>query len=380
MRPNADQRGTEPEVLGRVTWLVRWRPRWVGALAGGVVLVVGVVWAASADPQTPDVARQPAAQTQHSNHPPADDQTGPDQVAGIAVDSDASTPHGITERVWDEGAGAWGIWWWTGQHWQLIGIDRSRPPGPAQPPAPTTPAPTATAAPGAGPIRVIHTAGSFSDPTGTSSTYHAWTPPAGQRARGLVVYLDGDGMHGVRNPDEPYALGGSRGIVAQAAARGFAVLAPATPSGVTWWQDGARNAAYVWALVEELRGQVGTQEIWWAGFSGGAQLITQYLLPEYGSGLSPGGAVVMGGGGAPTRGAAQVPPGYPMRWYTGAQDTGADSSDGYDALRDAQAGARAYAAGGADAQIATPQGVGHADIGGQMGDIVAGVLPGRPQP
>lgn len=38
------------------------------------------------------------------------------------------------------------------------------------------------------------------DPAGTTSTYHLFTDAAGSQPAGLVVYFDGDGQYGHKNP------------------------------------------------------------------------------------------------------------------------------------------------------------------------------------
>ena len=236
-------------------------------------------------------------------------------------------------------------------------------------------APLSVVAGGSGPIAVSESTGEWTDGQGVSTSYRLWAPESGTRARGLVVYLDGDRQHGVKNPGDPYALGGGQGIVAQAAQRGYATLAILAPGGFSWWENeaGPRNAVYVRDLVSRISEQLGTSEVQWVGFSGGSQLITKYLLPIYQGALPPGGALVMGGGGAPAR-VEGIPSGYPIRWHTGTEDTGT-RSEPYNALADAQEGAEAYARAGADVRMETPSGVDHDGIGGTMGATLARVLP-----
>lgn len=57
-----------------------------------------------------------------------------------------------------------------------------------------------------------------------------------------------------------------------------------------------------------------------------------------------------------------------MHWYTGADDDGSCSSDGYDALRDAERGSEYYRDEGFPATLETPAGVCH-DLSGRFGPV-----------
>ncbi|WP_226346255.1 hypothetical protein [Agilicoccus flavus] len=221
----------------------------------------------------------------------------------------------------------------------------------------------------------------FTAPSGTRSTYHLFTSRLTAPAKGLVVYLDGDGMYGHDHPSSTWALGGSRGVVAQAAARGLATLSVRTPdrSGTpTFWENGTVNAAYVAALTRKVAGDLRTDTVWVVGYSGGSQLITKYLLPAHADLFTRGGAVITGGGGAPrsstaalTRAASSR---MPLLWYTGSDDDGSTADDGYDALADAKRGAAWYQARGFAVTRQQPAGIDHDDLGGRFGTVFAGAF------
>lgn len=214
----------------------------------------------------------------------------------------------------------------------------------------------------------------WTDPAGISAPLHLWAP-AHVRARGLVVYLDGDDQNGVADPDSPYVLGGDTGLVAAATRAGYAVLAPRAPDGRTWWRDGPRNADYLRALVARARYDLAVEPgpVWWVGYSGGSQLITKWLLPSYQGAPPTGGALLLGGGGPPDQ-RPPIPQGYPIYWYTGTADDGTTSSDRYDAISDARRGALAYYTAGARALMSTPDGIGH-DVTHRAGTLLASLLP-----
>lgn len=207
----------------------------------------------------------------------------------------------------------------------------------------------------------------YRDRAGTEATYHLFSP-AGQ-ARGVLVYLDGDGQHAVDHPDVD-VLGGQDGLVAVAAQRGLAVVVPRAPGSTqTWWQESPeRNAAFVDELTHTIANFLGVPEsnVWLVGYSGGAQLLSKHLLAQEPD-LCTGGAVLLGGGGRPQ----SIPraPTCPAWWITGTEDTA-----GYDALSDARAGAGAYAATGGDVRLSTPAGVDHDEVRSALPEMVGGAI------
>lgn len=228
----------------------------------------------------------------------------------------------------------------------------------------------------------------YTDSAGTTSTYHLYTSglPGGV-AKGLVVYLDGDGMYGHDNPSSTWALGGSRGVVESARARGYATLSIRTPDRTgtpTFWENGRVNAAYVASLIAKTSRDLGTSSTWLVGYSGGAQLITQFLVPAHAAGLGAGGAVIAGGGGTPRVTPTAFDPAqqarFPMHWYTGSRDDGTTASDGYNALTDAKKGSAWYADRGFRVSRAEPAGLDHDDLGTRFGTVLAGQLDANPAP
>lgn len=215
----------------------------------------------------------------------------------------------------------------------------------------------------------------FVDSAGLRSTYHLSTSKVQGPVRGVVIYLDGDGQYGVTRGVNGYALGGNAGLVAQAGAKGYAVAAPVSPdtSSRTWWRNGTANARYVSQFVRQMQSELGVQEVRLVGFSGGSQLITKHLLPTYSSQFTSGGALITGGGGAPS--SAPNVRGFTLHWMTGSLDTGATASDGYNALADAQRGYNAYKAAGAQATITVPQGKDHGHMPAMLGTTQASLLP-----
>ena len=195
---------------------------------------------------------------------------------------------------------------------------------------------------------------------------------------GLLVHFHGDGAFEFHNPDSPYALGGPDGIVAAARDHGLIVLAALTPDGrgtSTWWEEGSLNADYARDLIRHVAFQqydVDPDDIWLVGYSGGAQFITQFLLPKHPDLFGGGGGIVFGGGGPPrvepAPVAASLRTRFPMHWYTGAEDTGTPP-EWFDALDAAERGRHWYALAGFATSIETPDGVGHDGL--PFGRVVA---------
>ena len=267
------------------------------------------------------------------------------RAAAVMPAADAQTP------AWDAGTQRWWLWdtaakparpvaWWNGAQW-----------------VPTSMPPTSS-------TRGVERRGQTATVAGRTLTYDLIGAPT--QLQGLVVYLDGDGMNAVTNPDQA-PLGGAGGLVDVAARHGFQVLTLRTPSSDgTWWRDLDGNAAAVDELTRKIATETGAQRIALVGYSGGAQLASKGLL---GRGLCTSVAVLAGGGGTQT---PPAPPGAacPALWATGTADTGAGSSDGYDALSDARSGAAAYLRSGWPATIWTPVGVDHAGIRPQLGALL----------
>lgn len=222
---------------------------------------------------------------------------------------------------------------------------------------------------------------SFTARNGLSSKYHVYSAGVSQPA-GLVLQFHGDGAYEFRNPGSSYSLGGSNGIVEQARQRGYItvpVLSPDKKGSITWWESGSANADYVNDLVATLKTKyrIDSNKIWLVGYSGGAQFITQFYLPKYSGTIQGGGAVIFGGGGTPrvtaSPFASSLKARFPMYWYTGANDNGSSSSDGYNALRDAKAGQAWYLKNGFATSHTYPANTAH-NLSGRFGGVVGAQL------
>lgn len=189
-----------------------------------------------------------------------------------------------------------------------------------------------------------------------------WAPPAHAASSCTIVWLDGDGQYGARRPSSTYLIAGPDGIAAVAAEQGCDLWVPQPPGGqVTWWQRGRDNALWLHTRLPEGRLILG-------GYSGGAQLLTEWLLPTYT--LPAGTRVLLVGGGDRPRTRVTAAGNHTLHWVTGAADR--DGGDGWDTLDAAQRGHAWYTAAGWTTSAWWPAGVTHDDY--SFGELLRGML------
>lgn len=182
---------------------------------------------------------------------------------------------------------------------------------------------------------------------GRSSTYRVYDGGVDKAEPvGVVVRLHGDGAY--EYDHSPTFLDC---LASVAATHNMLFVAPRTPSrDLTWWGRLDRNVDWLDAWFrEDIVGLDGVDpgRVWWMGYSGGAEMLTYGLLPQQGD-LVTAGALMVGGGGAPTRAAdlSGLPlerrPDLPLVWVTGARDDGRDPEAEFDALGASREGAEFY--------------------------------------
>jgi hypothetical protein len=236
---------------------------------------------------------------------------------------------------------------------------------------------------GGGP-RTDQTNLSFTDSNGVTSRYHRyaagldWSKPVG-----LLVYTDGSGEYGLKNPSSGYLLAGPNGLVQVAKRNNMVLLTPLAPGagcgdgdGVCWYMPSsnispANKARWSAELVKHVQRQYGTvpNRVAIGGYSSGAQWTTEYFGPLYASEIMTGGvAVAISYGGSP-----KVPPKYtaafkssvPFVWDTGARDSAYTGGGSYGV----KAGHAWYTANGFKTQLVVVPGLGHGRPG-QFGAIM----------
>lgn len=181
----------------------------------------------------------------------------------------------------------------------------------------------------------------------TTSSYHLFTRGVDfDEPVGVVVRLHGDGGAEFEDPD-----GLLNCLAAVAASQNMMLLAPLTPDvqgEETWWEDISTNLPWLNELLTQRVTQsypVDPERVWWMGYSGGAEMITYGVLPRSPE-VVTGGAVMLGGGGAPDA-ALEEPTSEQRRsldltWVTGTLDDGSVPYASFDALTAAREGSAWY--------------------------------------
>lgn len=163
---------------------------------------------------------------------------------------------------------------------------------------------------------------------------------------GLVVQLHGDGAEEFGIPN-----GGTlAGYNQVAKSHNMMLLAPRSPDSTgtrTWWED-SYSSAWLVALVDHVRSVYTTidpNKIWFVGYSGGAEVLTYYLLSDYSDRLGSGGCIMLAGGGASGLIMGKAPTAafkttQRLHWAVGANDT--NDGSGFNAVAASQGGFDRY--------------------------------------
>lgn len=185
----------------------------------------------------------------------------------------------------------------------------------------------------------------YAEVQGVDSRYHVFTRGVDfSRSVGVVVRLHGDDAFEYRHPE-----GLVNCLAAVAASYNMMLVVPHTPDRETrtWWQDLESSKQWLSELLPSLERDytnVDTQKTWWMGYSGGAEMISYGLLPHLPKEVTAG-AIMIGGGGAPTDIRDPEPPlnkDLPLYWYVGSEDDGKDPEATFNAVEAANSGASWY--------------------------------------
>lgn len=229
-------------------------------------------------------------------------------------------------------------------------------PSPASPEAPSTP-PGATSSPSPTWSRDDLTRAAFTDAAGASSEYNLYASHVLPEPAGLIVYLHGDG-HGEFEPSSTVLTE----YADVARETGMILVAPITPDRDTntWWRSDAstRWLGEFLKNIEETHG-VDRSSVWFVGYSGGAEAITNDILADHPDLFTGGGALMVGGGSLADRSlparaiAADKRDDFSMTWLVGELDTPAKGGDdgGFDALGEAKSAERAFRSTGVETSL-----------------------------
>ena len=191
---------------------------------------------------------------------------------------------------------------------------------------------------------------SYTSSASVTSDYHLYAAgrPSGVPL-GIVVQLHGDGAEEFLSPN-----GGTLAAYnAVAKAQNMLMLAPRTPDKVgsrTWWEN-TSSPVWLLALLDYVRSlySIDSTKIWFMGYSGGAEVQSYFLLPDYSNRIGTGGNIMMGGGGASGMSYGRQPTAafkttQRLHWAVGSNDT--NDGTGWNAFAAAQGGYDRYRADG----------------------------------
>ncbi|WP_259342205.1 hypothetical protein [Mammaliicoccus sciuri] len=192
----------------------------------------------------------------------------------------------------------------------------------------------------------------FTSKNGTEGEYLIYPV---KDAKGILVWLHGDGAYEFHHPDSEVYLAGKDGIRQVAKEKGLTLVVPKSVNDEEqWWKNGEANVQYLVELISSLPNH---EKLWIGSFSGGAETTAYWMLdklPELN--VQSGGAIMFGGGGSPKKeGIAthieksqHVKGSFPLTWIVGENDHvgGKTEDDPFDAFATSKEGKAFYAQDG----------------------------------
>lgn len=217
---------------------------------------------------------------------------------------------------------------------------------------------------------------------GYTSRYHLyaagldWSKPVG-----VLIYADGSGEYGLKNPGSTYLMSGSNGLIATAKNNNMILLTPFSPNtacsdgdGSCWYLgDPVGYAKWAESLVRYVYGRypVDKSRIAFGGYSSGAQLATEYWVPSGAAQrtMSDGVVVAISYGGSPKMTQVNYTADFKskvhMNWNVGSRDSAYTTSSSYGV----KAGYNYYTNNGFSTSLKVIDGLGHSRSG-QFGGIM----------
>lgn len=269
---------------------------------------------------------------------------------GATVEALQSAPKNKFYNVRHQGVAGWAY----GPYLRLVSsgptpqpTDAGQPTQPTdagQPTDPTDPTQPGDSTGGSGGSLTDSTFLSFSNGEYTSR-YHLyaagldWTKPVG-----MIVYGDGSGEYGLKNPSSTYLLSGTNGLINVAKRNNMVLLTPFAPNpscgdggGSCWYMGDPRGYAK-WSadLIKHIQGRynVAKNRVALGGYSSGAQWLTEYFAPGGHADdiMTDGVAVAISYGGSPkvtTSFTSSFKSNVHFNWNTGDKDSAWTSSGSY---------------------------------------------------
>lgn len=213
----------------------------------------------------------------------------------------------------------------------------------------------------------------FTSKNGTEGEYLIYPV---KDAKGVLVWLHGDGAYEFKHPNSKAYLEGENGIKKVAREKHLTLVVPKTiAKDETWWKNGIENTQYLVELISSLPNH---EKLWIGSFSGGSETTTYWLLKRLPDmKVKSGGAVLFGGGGSPKKEKIthhvekkQVVKGhFPLTWIVGEHDTGGgkDEDDPFNAFTTSKEGEDFYRNQGWDTKRIVAPGYEHLLIKDDIG-------------
>lgn len=205
-----------------------------------------------------------------------------------------------------------------------------------------------------------------------TSQYHIyaagldWSKPVG-----MLVYADGSGEYGLKNPESRYLMAGPDGLINVAKRNNMLLLTPFSPNkncsdgdGSCWYLgDSVGYAKWAEELVLHVQSRypIERDRIAFGGYSSGAQLATEYWVPSGAAqrAMTDGVVVAISYGGPPRMGEVAYDAAFRsnihMNWNTGDRDEAYTSDFPYAV----KAGHRHYTNKGFATSLDLISGLGH---------------------
>lgn len=179
-----------------------------------------------------------------------------------------------------------------------------------------------------------------------TSSYHIyaagldWSKPVG-----MLIYADGSGEYGLKNPGSTYLLAGADGLINVAKRNNMLLLTPLSPNkacsdgdGSCWYMgDPVGYAKWAEELVTHVQSlyPIEKDRVAFGGYSSGAQLATEWWVPSGAAQrtMSDGVVVAISYGGSPKMSEINYDANFKsrihMNWNVGSRDSAYTTNGSY---------------------------------------------------
>ncbi len=219
-----------------------------------------------------------------------------------------------------------------------------------------------------------------------TSTYHLYAAGLDwNKTVGMILYTDGSGEYGLKNPTGSYLLGGSTGLIAVAKKHNMILVTPLSPNkncsdgDGSCWYLGDSEGYVKWAeeLVTDIQSRypIDKKRIAVGGYSSGAQFSTEFWVPSGAAQrtMTDGVIVAISYGGAPQMNEVSYSSTFKsnvhMAWNTGDQDEAYTGGGSYGV----KGGYDHYTSAGFQTSLEVLPGVSH-DRSGDFGPVMDAMI------